>query len=137
MTFDDYKTLLHDHFSPCNNQLTAGLIYRMYVCTYICYRLLLLEREMQALEQERAGKKKKGSDLRISKVISLLIMLYIHMPVPPPHQSIIFHVPTNLNPHVENPIENPRKVDYNESFSRIDFSVRDRTDGWQPCDPMR
>lgn len=102
----------------------------MYVCTYICYRLLLLEGEMQALEQKRGGGEKER--FRSSKVISLLIMLCIHMPVPPPHQSIIFHVPTSLNPHAENPIENPRKVDYNKSFSRIDFSVRDRTDGWQP-----
>lgn len=88
---------------------------------------------MQALRAEKGGGGKEKEMFRSSKVVTDVV----HVPVPPPLQSIIFHVPKNLNSHVENPTENPRKVDYNESFSRIDFSVPDRTDGWQPCDVMK
>lgn len=54
----------------------------------------------QALEQEG----EKGKDQILEIIIGV-----VHMPVPPPVQSIISHVLKNFNPHVGNP---PRKIDY-------------------------
>lgn len=80
------------------------------------------------------GKKKER--FRSSKVITNVvpIIIVIHMPVPPPRQ---YHIPAFLNLNVENPRENPRKVDYMESSSRIDFSAPCRIDSSQPCDAMK
>lgn len=93
-----YITLLHDDFFPCNNQLTVGLSI-VHTFAIVCFSVL--EREMQALRAEKGGGDKEKERFRSSKVVTNVV----HMPVPPPLQSIIFHVPKNLNPHVENPTE--------------------------------